>query len=208
MPRFPAKAVVRLEGHRRRPGQPSLASRRRAYSTRCPSLGARRLGGDGMQRQDGELDLPWPSAQPAAQSCCRSRLPPATCPAPPAVPASATEPLTPADLIPGYLGTDTARASPQFGLDRAAQRCQRGGHVVAHPGHAHASLALRVADRDVGNGEPIHGNAELKVRDTSDDNHAAGASGLVAAVMSRSQVVPSHVRYWLVVQPRVSRMSR
>ena len=58
-----------------------------------------------MQRQDGELDLPWPSAQPAAQSCCRSRLPPATCPAPPAVPASATEPLTPADLIPGYLGT-------------------------------------------------------------------------------------------------------
>jgi hypothetical protein len=37
---------------------------------------------------------------------------------------------------------------------------------------------------------------------------SAGASGVVAAAMSRSHVVPSHVRYWPVVQPRVSRMSR
>jgi hypothetical protein len=134
-----------------------------------------------MQRQDGELDLPGPSAQPRRTVLLQKQAPARYLSCTSGGTRVSDGTLTPADLIPGYLGTDTARASPQFGLDRAAQRCQRGGHVVAHPGHAHASLALRVADRDVGNGEPVHGNAELKVRDTSDDNHAGTLRFLRAA---------------------------
>ena len=59
-----------------------------------------------MQRQDGELDLPGPSAQPRRTVLLQKQAPARYLSCTSGGTRVSDGTLTPADLIPGYLGTD------------------------------------------------------------------------------------------------------